>query len=393
MRRCRSAARAASSANKRPSPSRSLGHNARVNLGELRRSRAGGLIAAGNRAFRARVDGRSDERFLVHAYSTVLKRAPDADGTAFYLRRLREGMRREDVLMALALSEESIDRVLRDRPGANAARAFQLDYPVVPRPRSGWGTPPHEDVRRLLDQGRDRYRSWLDAVAPVTDQLAAIPAVAPPGAIDPAWENGWIPALDAVALYAFLVRLNPSRYVEIGSGNSTRFARRAIGDHRLRSSITSIDPTPRAEIDAIVDTAVRRPLEDADLELFAQLQADDVLFFDGSHRALTNSDATVMFTEILPRLQPGVVVQVHDIWLPDDYPAEQAERLYSEQYLLTVMLLAGGMGYEVILPCWYVTHDAELSSVLAPLWERIAFSRLETHGCSFWMRRREMLPA
>ena len=66
----------------------------------------------------------------------------------------------------------------------------------------------------------------------------------------PTWENGWFPALDAVTLYGLVATRNPRWYVEVGSGNSTRFVRRAIRDHGLRTRILSIDPGPRAEIDA-----------------------------------------------------------------------------------------------------------------------------------------------
>src|ERR1700733_3021445 len=102
-----------------------------------------------------------------------------------------------------------------------------------------------------------------------------------------------------------LVRSAPARYMEIGSGYSTRFARHAIQTVGLSTVIASLDPKPRAGIDALCDTVIRRRLEEADLAVFDQLEAGDILFFDGTHRALTNSDVTVFFLELLPRLKPG----------------------------------------------------------------------------------------
>jgi hypothetical protein len=77
-----------------------------------------------------------------------------------------------------------------------------------------------------------------------------------------------------------------------------------------------LDPEPRAQIDALCDTSIRRRLEDCDLSMFDQLEAGDILFFDGSHRVFTNSDVTVFFLELMPRLKPGVIVHIHDIFLP-----------------------------------------------------------------------------
>lgn len=339
------------------------------------------------------MDPRSDDRFIADAYRTVLKRRPDADGIAFYRASLRAGLTREAALLELAVSEESIRRILREQPGGNFATAFQLDYPVTPTPRWGWGRPAHPRMKELLAAGCERYAFWLETIARFDEQLGTIPATPVSGELGPCWINGWIPGMDAAALYGMIAHLRPRRYVEIGSGNSTLFARRAIHDHGLTTRIISIDPQPRAEIDEIVDVSIRSGLEDADGTVFDELEDGDILFFDGSHRTLTNSDATVMFTEIMPRLRPGVHMQIHDIWLPDDYPDEQARRMYSEQYLLMTLLLSGGMGYEVTLPCWYVTHDERLASLLQPVWRRLAFAGLETHGCSFWVRRREESPA
>jgi hypothetical protein len=69
-------------------------------------------------------------------------------------------------------------------------------------------------------------------------------------------------------------------WIEVGSGDSTKFARRAIRDHGLRTSLTSVDPQPRASIDQLRDCVIRRPLEEVDTGLFEELQPGDFLFID-----------------------------------------------------------------------------------------------------------------
>jgi hypothetical protein len=81
-----------------------------------------------------------------------------------------------------------------------------------------------------------------------------------------------------------------------------------------------------------------------------------------------NSDVTMLFLDVLPRLPAGVIVQVHDITLPCDYPAQWTGRYYSEQYLLAAYLLGRGDALEIVLPCAFASDDPELHGILAPIW-------------------------
>jgi len=258
-----------------------------------------------------------------------------------------------------------------------------LDYPVQPRQRYGHGKPAHPELLQLLGEGRARYQNLLERVAGLEVALARIPVRPEQGSMEPAWVNGFLPGLDSAALYGMLALQPPETYLEVGSGNSTRFARRAIRDQGLRTRIVSIDPHPRVEIDSISDRVIRAPLETVDLAPILALQPGDILFLDGSHRTFMNSDVTVAFLEVLPRLNKGVRVQIHDICLPYDYPPGWEERYYSEQYVLAAFLLGGAKGATVTLPNAFVCADPELSRILDPLWGRL--QGVERHGSSFWM--------
>ncbi len=230
------------------------------------------------------------------------------------------------------------------------------------------------------------YKRILQELSRYRDCFEAIAVEPPAGSTDPGWENGWLPILDSMVLYHFLAMHNPAHYLEVGSGNSTKFARRAIRDHRLKTVITSIDPQPRAEIDALCDVVIREKLENVGLSVFDALGADDILFIDNSHRMFMNSDATVTFLDVLPRLRKGVLIQIHDICLPYDYPAEWAERYYSEQYGLACYLLAEGQKLEIVLPNHFVICDQELAGTLDNVWDTDKLRNLQKNGCSFWMR-------
>ena len=96
----------------------------------------------------------------------------------------------------------------------------------------------------------------------------------------------------------------------------------------------------------------------------------DVLFLDGSHRAFTGSDATVFFCDVLPRIAAGVLVGIHDIFLPDDYPEPFIERHYSEQYLLAALLIGRPEWMELVLAADYVSKRPGLAGELGPLWAK-----------------------
>ena len=118
-------------------------------------------------------------------------------------------------------------------------------------------------------------------------------------------------------------------------------ASRAIRSGDLPTMISSIDPHPHAAIDALCQRKIRAPLEDWEVAVFDELGPGDILFFDGSHQVFMNSDVTVFFLQIIPRLKSGVMVHVHDIFLPADYPPDWNQSLFAEQYLLAATMLCG----------------------------------------------------
>jgi hypothetical protein len=117
------------------------------------------------------------------------------------------------------------------------------------------------------------------------------------------------------------------------------------------------------------------------LEYFGEIEPGDILFVDNSHRCFTNSDVTVFFVDILPVLNPGTLIHLHDIWVPWDYPADVAQQAYSEQYLLATAMLMGSR-IKPVLPNKFVERTPELVSILDPMLNLLG--NVERQGCSFW---------
>jgi len=100
---------------------------------------------------------------------------------------------------------------------------------------------------------------------------------------------------------------------------------------------------------------IARRVQDVDAELWSELAAGDVLFIDSSHVAKTGSDVNHLCFEVLPRLRPGVLVHVHDIFLPQDYLKEWAiaqNRSWNEQYVVQALLMYS-FAFRVKFGCAY----------------------------------------
>jgi hypothetical protein len=72
-------------------------------------------------------------------------------------------------------------------------------------------------------------------------------------------------------------------------------------------------------------------LQAAPLELFDGLRAGDALFIDSSHILMPGSDVDILLNRVLPMLPAGVLIHIHDIFLPFDYPPIWGWRAYNEQ--------------------------------------------------------------
>lgn len=262
-----------------------------------------------------------------------------------------------------------------------------LEYHVDFKPRYGHGRAPHHQLNKIIEANRKVYEEHLHLALTFKDNLHQIKQLKAETNSDlPAWNNGFLPGLDIVGIYTMLAKYRPAKYVEVGSGNSTKVAFKAKKEQNLPTEITSIDPFPRAEIDHLADRVIRQPFENVDFNpLLAELKPGDMVFIDNSHRILPNSDATVFFLEVLPRLPKGVVVHIHDIYLPYDYPQFMCDRFYSEQYGLAMYLLADPTRYRTILPNYFISEDPQLSALIEPMWEHPNLVGVERHGGSYWL--------
>jgi Methyltransferase domain len=201
--------------------------------------------------------------------------------------------------------------------------------------------------------------------------------------------NDLFSPLDAWALQGVLRHVRPARIIEVGCGWSSLVTARVNREHLGGAArFTCIEPYPQDflgdGIDGLTELVVA-PVQDVPIERFLELRSGDVLFIDTSHVVKTGNDVRFLYHEVLPRLEPGVVVHVHDIFLPWDYPQDWvlAGRGWNEQYLLQSFLTFNDR-FEVMLGvAWMAAfHPDELAAAAAPSGATLAHG-----GGSIWLRR------
>lgn len=159
-------------------------------------------------------------------------------------------------------------------------------------------------------------------------------------------ENGSFASGDAEYWYNIIRLKKPERIYEVGSGNSTLIAIKAIEENKKEDSNYScehvcIEPYSNEWLEDTSAKILRKKVEDVDLKFFSDLTKNDILFIDSSHIIRPQGDVLTEYLKILPSLKTGVIVHSHDIFSPKDYLESwviEQVRFWNEQYLLEAFL-------------------------------------------------------
>lgn len=237
---------------------------------------------------------------------------------------------------------------------------------------------------QLLDVLAARYRPEYEALPRTAN-----------GRLDQFYlENGLFGPVDAEVLYSFVRNFRPRRVTEVGSGFSTHLTAQALLKNASTSGsqeaeLTAIEPFPDPELRAGfpgLSRLIPSPVQQVPLSEFERLAENDILFLDSSHVLRIGSDVQYEFLEILPRLRPGVLVHIHDIFVPREYPKSwvlERQRFWNEQYLLQAWLSFNN-AFEVIWAAslLHLRHSDRLQKAF-PSYD----PRRHWPG-SFWIRRK-----
>lgn len=167
--------------------------------------------------------------------------------------------------------------------------------------------------------------------------------------------NGSFESGDAEYLYNFIRYFKPKKIIEIGSGFSSLIIQESlrVNFHEDKSILPEqicIEPYEVPWLEKTGIKVIRKEVEMIDMAFFDSLSTGDLLFIDSSHIIRPQGDVIYEYLELLPKLNNGVFVHIHDIFSPKDYPTEwviDQVKFWNEQYLLEAFL-SNNDSWEVI---------------------------------------------
>lgn len=201
------------------------------------------------------------------------------------------------------------------------------------------------------------------------------------------FNNGAFESGDAETLYYFVRGLKPNKIIEIGAGNSSLLIHAALSRNNSEGKTGEhiiIEPYENPWLEKLGSQVIRECVERVDFSVFQSLGEGDILFIDSSHVVRAQNDCVFEYTELLPSLSSGVVVHIHDIFTPFDYPDEWLNkdfRLWAEQYLLEALLLNGN-DWEILAPLNWLSQDYDTFKACCPFFEQ------DRMPGSMWIRKR-----
>tara|TARA_Y100001970_G_C14193723_1_gene836888 strand:- start:1105 stop:1956 length:852 start_codon:yes stop_codon:yes gene_type:complete len=175
--------------------------------------------------------------------------------------------------------------------------------------------------------------------------------------------NKFFEAGDAEIYYQTIRYFKPKKIIEIGSGHSSLIAKEAVINNKkidnFVSELICIEPYENTWLEKNDIKVIRKKVEEVDVNIFADLNKNDILFIDSSHVIKPQGDILKIFLEILPKLKTGVIIHIHDIFSPRDYPENWLKienRFFNEQYLLEG-ILENSSRYNVMLSLNLLKND------------------------------------
>jgi Methyltransferase domain len=208
--------------------------------------------------------------------------------------------------------------------------------------------------------------------------------------------NNLFDGADALVAYCMVRHFQARLIIEVGGGFSSLLLGEALARNK-NSGLICIEPFPQEFLKQRfpgLHSLMEKKVEDVDLDFFSRLGPGDILFIDSSHTVKIGGDVNYLFLEVLPRLKPGVIVHVHDIFLPFEYRRDWVKdefRFWSEQYLLQAFLTFNSE-FEVLMANRYLAHKyAEDLKAAFPNLENLKATlpnSVKWGGGSFWMRRK-----
>ena len=275
--------------------------------------------------------------------------------------------------------------------GINLVRLYFPVYYDKKVTRQSFSFTSRQQIAQFMSAG-DAHHAYNKIIIDELEEIIKLP-VQQTDNITPYLDNYYYGIYDAAVLFAIMEAHKPRKIIEIGSGISTRYIKHFKNKLGLDTQIVCIDPMPRVDIANVADTVIRQPFENVIADEIFNLKSGDIIFMDGSHYVFQGNDTLCFFFKLLPSLPKGIIIHIHDIYLPFDYPEGVARQLWTEQYILAAMMSGGFKDLEILYPAYYISQtNDEIKKALIVVTNSLDLSQFSiklnhTEGYSIWIRK------
>ena len=266
---------------------------------------------------------------------------------------------------------------LLDRKNVKVDHLLDLDNPT---------TNQREISLPGIELNKDKQQALLATIA---KNIADLPDYNKSENLRYRYDNDQFGRMDAAVLFLMLRHFKPRQIIEVGSGWSSALmldVNEKFADAKIK--LTFIEPYPERLYSTLKNGDKKRckvltkPVQAVSTDQFQQLEKNDVLFIDNSHVSKYGSDVNCLFLKVLPLLKKGVIVHVHDIFYPFEYPIQWVKhenRNWNEAYMLHALLIGSNLFEILFWPSYLKTVDQAKFEKLVPT--------ATGHGGSIWLRR------
>ena len=252
----------------------------------------------------------------------------------------------------------------------------------------------HSEMVGMETNEQEQIRLLSEFSAKFSGEYETFPRYKTPTPYQYHVNNRSLGSVDGEILYCMIRCFKPRKIFEIGSGHSTYLSAQAVLKNREENGhyeceLVAVDPYPNSVVRAGfpgLSRLIPEQVQDVPLSEFGELRENDILFIDSSHVLKIGSDVQYEYLEVLPRLNKGVLVHAHDVFLPSEYPREWVNKqynFYTEQYLLQAFLTFNSV-FEALWMASYMhlKHAEKLEKAFS------SYDRSKVWPGSLWLRRR-----
>lgn len=328
--------------------------------------------------------------FVTNLYRGVLRREPDAPSLTHYVDALLRGSSPAALLQEFVMCEEFRQQtsVPMFCPPGHFYSPIVDPAEAEPHLAAIEAAPLPEQLPGLAISRAEMVTTWNNLLPYLSD--IPFPNEQQPGFRfwfdNPAYSWG-----DASILHAMLRHTRPRRLIEVGSGWSSACTIDTVERYLDNTcELTFIEPYPDL-LKSLAGSAIEQfriiesPLQRVAMEVFEELEAGDILFIDSTHVLRTGSDVCFALFELLPRVQPGVIVHFHDIFWPFEYPRQwviDENRSWNELYALRAFLYENRDWKVEMFLDYFGRFERSLIEATYPVF-------LRNTGGALWLRRRQ----